>query len=541
MPTVQAQAAGLAASPDGRWLAWSEPNRLVLFDLERQTIVAEAAIDLEPPIELAISSTGRLLLLHAADGTTLVRLYTLPELRAVAAARLKGEARITVCDAFAMLLAGSDSLTAVDLSNARSAVVPARGPIQVVAQLTRDQVLVGARSKLEVWSVNERRPTHRLNLPLAPDIGFGGIVADGRMLWLASTAARGTLSLFRLQDGKQVASATVGGAIKAVVADPASTMLVAAVAPEVGTPLELVVFSSELESQRAVPFDRPIRAFCLAGAPADAIAIVSDQAQPIVVTLESRPRAATANTSGFVAADLAPSAAARDVDPEAGSAEQPANHSDGIVAYTDATPPSAPIASASGPSAEISDRLTAWRSQVHATISAAPPKPVPQADRNASTADEPRSRSRAELYAWGQAARTRSTTTPPPPPQGWRLVDLAMRFKLDTRSRTLLALLYSSWLDGDGERGLPIGVIARALGNDEDAWVEALAQGRIGGMGWLRTSRGRTRLRGVIGRFLDEAPPRITLVTPAEDAIASVSPPSAVAAWRRRHRRRRRA
>ncbi len=508
MVMVHSRAAGLACSADGRWLAWSEPGRLVVFDLTKRARAAEVELELEPPFELAISPTPeRLLLLQAKGGSTLVRVYSLPQLGAVGESRLKGEARLgALLGSVAMLLGGTEQLTMVDLAELRSVALPVRGPIQVVAQLSADQVLVGARGKLEAWSLEERRPTHRLGLPLPNDAAFGGVVSAGRLIWFASNSAPGAVSMFRLSDGKQLATTTAGGAIRAVVADPASTTLVALVQPETGKTLQLVALDLETQAHRVLAFDRPIAAFCLTGAPADAVAILSDDGKPVLLPLA----AGATGTSIDVTEPGSPSAA-----------DEPST----VVAIT-ASDTTVPV-----PANDLADRLSQWRAQVQTAIGAAPQRPG-AASGARLIADEPRSRSRAEIYAWGQSARARTTTSPPPPPQGWRLTDLVVRFRIDMRSKTLLALLYSSWLEGEGKNGLAVGLLARCLGNDEDAWVEALGQGRLGKLGWIKSRRGRTRLRGAVGRFLDETPPRVTLIAPTDESATTLVAPIGVARWR---------
>jgi hypothetical protein len=550
MPALHPQA-GLAASENGRWLAWSEAGRLRVRDRSRPMQLAELAVALEPPFELAVSDEPeRLLILQSRGGNTAIRVFALPELRELVDAPLsfKGETQlVAMCGSVAVLRSGPDSLIVVDLAKLRAAPLPVRGPIQIVAQSSPDHVLVGARGKLEVWSVVERRPTHRLGLPLPRDAGFGGVGANGRLLWLASSGAPGWVQRFRLADGKQLATSELGGVIRAVAADPASATLVAAVEPEVGGALQLIAFDLETRAQRALAFEPAIAAFCLAGmpagmpagAPADAVAVLADEGAPVLLPLV-----------GIASPRLTVAPAAPD-EPEPGGPDphdEPGgpDHRDGpAVRVSDE--PSEPASSvqsgghqdaAGSPAAaapesnDLAARLSQWRAQVQAVVVAAPPRLVASGERGGRVPmEEPRSRSRAELYAWGISARARTTTTPPPPPQGWRVTDLAVRFQLDTRSKSLLALLYASWLDGEGAIGVPVGVLARALGNDESAWVEALAQGRLGRMGWLRSRRGRARLRDVVGRFLDEAPPRVTIVMPADEAIASRVPPASPALW----------
>jgi hypothetical protein len=576
MPAVHSQTAGLACSENGRWLAWSESGRLRLSDRSKPTHVVELALTLEPPFELAISSIEpeRLLILQASGGSTTVRVIELPELREVVDGRLslRGEAHlVTLCGSVAVLLGGTESLIAVDLVKLRATPIPVRGPIQVVAQVSQDQLLVGARGRIEAWSLAERRPTHRLVLPLPRDAGFGGVISNGRLLWVASTGAPGAVSLFRLSDGKPLAVSVAGGTIKAIADAATSTTVVAAVQSDAGTPLQLVALDLETQAHRVLAFDRPIAAFCLAGAPADAVAVLAEHGPPVLLPFAAAtsasprpilhggpgPRGAAPEPDDSHAEQ--PGAAPPDTgDPEAARSTSEASRggstseaSRGVGAPTalpagsSAGESSTAAASALGEAPEaaqedsndLAARLSEWRSQVQAAVFAAPPRAAPPSERGLRViSDEPRSRSRSELYTWGQSARARTTTTPPPPPQGWRLNDLAARFKLDMRSRSLLTLLYASWLDGEGRRGVPVGVLARALGNDEDAWVDALAQGRLGRLGWLRSSRGRTRLRGVVGRFLDEASPRVVLVEPTGDAVTALTPPAGPALWRVRDR-----
>ncbi len=393
MPSLQPHTAAIAASADGRWLVWGEPGRLVLFDLAKRTQVAEVALDLEPPFELAVTSTT-LFVMQAQSGSTLVRLYDLPEMRAGVEARLKGESRFGgLCGSFAMLLGSNEPLTAVDLSQLRSAALPARGPIQVVAELSPDTMLVGARGKLDVWNLDERRPTHRLALPLANDVAFAGVISSGKLLWLASSGPRGAISVLRLSDGKLLAPSAAGGTIKAIVGDAATTTVVAAIQPEGGKTVQLIALDLHAQTSHPLAFDHPISAFCLAG---EAVAIQSERAQPVLVAIAASASGAGAKPLSGPDADL-PEPALGELAPE-----------DGVVNGGEPAPN------------DLSDRLDHWRSQVKAAVVAAPPKPRSPLE---TLADEPRSRSRAELYAWGLSARARTTTTPPPPPQGWRLND----------------------------------------------------------------------------------------------------------------------
>lgn len=492
MPTVLPRGRALASTADGKRIVWAESGRLVAYDVEKRAQVGEVDVELDRPVELAISGANpeRVLVLQARGGGTLMRVFSVPDLNAVVNARLKGEARVVaMCGSLAVLQSGTDTVTVVDLGELKAAVLPVRAPVQLVTRFSTDQILVASRGKLEAWALDERRPTHRVSLALPPDASFGGVASNERVCWFASPV--GIISAFRLSDAKQIAELDLGCPIKAIVADPASTTTVAAVQLP-GKPIQLVALDLVAQSHRMLSFDRELSAFCLTGSPADSVAVIGETGEPVFVAL---------STSGVSV-------------PEALPAHAP-------------TAPTKPVTATPHEITgnELSDKLSRWRSQLQAAMHVAPPRPL-QGEERGRFSNEPLSRSRAELFAWGLSARARTTTTPPPPPQGWRLNDLVSRFGLDTRSRTVLALVYSSWLEGDGKTGLPVGVIARALGNDEEAWIEALAQGRLGTLGFLKSDFGRTRLQPVVGRFLDEARPRIKLVTPAEETVLTVAPPA---------------
>ncbi|HSD89824.1 MAG TPA: hypothetical protein VLB44_19970, partial [Kofleriaceae bacterium] len=287
MPTVSSRGTGLASSSDGRRLVWAEPGRLVVLDLAERTQLAELELELEPPVELAIAGTTseRLLALQAKGGGTLMRVFALPDLRPLVNVRLRGESRLAaLCGSSAVLVAG-DVVTIVDLAELRTATLPVRGPIQVIAQMSAEQLLVGSRGKLEAWSLDERRPTHKVGLPLPADAAFGGTLSNGRLFWFASAVEPGTVTLYRISDGKHLHDVTAGGPIKAIVADPASTTVVAAVEVERGKPLQLVVLDLQAQTRHVLPFDGAVSAFCLTGAPVDAVAIRGEQGEPVLVPL----------------------------------------------------------------------------------------------------------------------------------------------------------------------------------------------------------------------------------------------------------------
>ncbi|MEO8845355.1 MAG: hypothetical protein ABI591_29645 [Kofleriaceae bacterium] len=499
MTSANPRAGWLATSDDGRWVAWSERTRLVLVDATTWTLAGELRLDLEPPVTLAMcSGPDRLLVVQTRNSTTRVRVLSVPELQPLAEGSLETAARLAaVVGATAVLVAGPDTMTALDLAELQTTKLTVRGPIEIVAPFSNDQVLVAARGKLEAWSLEERRPTHRLGLTLPKNPRFAGLAASGTLLWAVSANAPGTVTAFRLSDGTQLGESTLGGAPVVVLGVAASPTLIALVQPDSGA--ELVAIDLLTHHRRVLPFDAPIVAVGVAG---DTVVVLPETGIPMLIPL----------TGGAARPILAVSAAT-------------------TVPARVELPAEAPAVAASS---VVVSRLDEWRAQVQTAITVTTAMPPSKEPAIRVLGEEPRSRSRAELFAWGETVRARHSTAPPPPPHVWNLTELAHRFGIDLRSRSVIALLYAAWLDGDGRKGVPVGHIARALGNDELAWIEALAQGRLGRLGWIRSKLGRTRLHPQLGRFLDEARPRVKLVAPALDTVKTLEPPTSPSLWRAR-------
>ena len=499
MTSVNSRAGWLATSDDGHWVAWSERTRLLLVDATTWTLAGEILLDLEPPVTLAMcSEPDRLLVVQTRGSTTRVRVLSVPDLSPLAEGSLDTAARLAaVVGATAVLVAGPDTMTALDLAELKTTKLTVRGPIEIVAPFTNQQVLVAARGKLEAWNLEERRPTHRLGLTLPKNPKFAGLAASDTLLWAVSGNAPGTATAYRLSDGTQLGESVLGGAPRVVHAVSASPILIALVQPD-GQPAELVAIDLITHDRRVLPFDAPIIAVGVSG---DAIVVLPETGIPMLIPIAGgAPRPILAVVAGA-------------------AINAPARSELTVEAPTVASP------------SVVVSRLDEWRAQVQAAVTVTAAVPAGKEPAIRVLGEEPRSRSRAELCAWGETVRGRRSTAPPPPPHVWNLTELAHRFGIDLRSRALIALLYAAWLDGDGRHGIPVGQIARALGNDELAWIEALAQGRVGRLGWIRSKLGRTRLHPQVGRFLDEAPPRVKLVAPALASVKSLEPPTSPSRW----------
>lgn len=504
MAAVNVQPRAIASSQDGLWIAWCEAGRIVLVDATTRLQVAELAIELQPPVALALSTDpNRLVVVQTRGASTVVRVLSVPELEPVAEGTLASAARlVAVCGATAVLLGGADSLTTLDLATLHSTTLTVRGPIQTVAPFSDSQILVAARGKLETWSLDERRPTHRLGLALPRVPAFLGVAAGGTLLWAVSGEAPGTVTCYRLADGMLVGEVATGGRPIAVNASASQPVLVAVVQSPAGA-AEVVAIELLAATRRVLPVAAPIAAACITSGDETAVIVLPERSAPLRVSLAGPEVARPLVLAPTETARPAPSAA---------------------IAPDEQLP-----ASATHP---VANRLDEWRAQVQAAVQVTATPSTSRIELGSrATGDEPRSRTRAELIAWGETVRSRRSTAPPPPPQVWRLTDLAHRFALDLRSRALLSLLYAAWLEGDGRTGVPVANVARALGNDELAWIDALAQGRLGKLGWIRARYGRVCLRPQIGHYLDEATPGVLLVAPAAGNTRASEPPTVASLW----------
>ncbi len=492
MAAVQA----IAATDDGRWIAWSEAGRLAVVETAKRVQVAELAIHLQPPVALALSTDpDRLVVVHTRGAATLVRVLSMPDLEPLAEGTLPASARlVAVCGATAVLLGSSDVLTLLDLATLHSTTLTVRGPIQAVAAFSASQIIVAARGKLETWSLEERRPTHRLSFALPKQPTAVGVAANGSLLWTAS--GDGTISCHRLADGTLVSEGELGARGLVLSASRTQSMLIARM-PEAAQ--ELLAYDLLTGTTQTRSVGVPIAAACVVGTVG---VVLPEHDAPLLVALTGpdivRPLALA---EGMPVAE-APEAEAEQVEAEPAPAE-PA----------------------------VTSRLEEWRAQVRAAVEATPSAaPIDFAPRAATDitprrASEDTRSARARLVAWAAVGKA---TAPPLP----KLDELAQRFSLDLRSRMLLSLLYAAWLEGDGKAGVPVAHAARILGNDDPAWSEALAHGRLGQLGWVRVGYGRVRLRPQIGRFLDEAAPQIRLVAPAAGA-RTADPPAVASQWSR--------
>jgi hypothetical protein len=118
---------------------------------------------------------------------------------------------------------------------------------------------------------------------------------------------------------------------------------------------------------------------------------------------------------------------------------------------------------------------------------------------------------RDRLCEWAQS----SDDAAPSLPESSTAATLIERLALDAGAARALLLIYGTRLGGGGD-GLAAATVAAAIrevaADDDAAWDEALGRGLLGQLGIVRARDGKLRLSAAAGRFLDGAPPRVTLL-----------------------------
>ncbi len=136
-------------------------------------------------------------------------------------------------------------------------------------------------------------------------------------------------------------------------------------------------------------------------------------------------------------------------------------------------------------------------------------------DEEAAEAGPSGSAWRERLCDWAEQLLAQPRTKRPLPTfVDTQLAEAAERLGLGPRSQRALAIVYGARLLGHD--GVPAAILARALNDgaaaDDDSWDEALGRGILARLRLARARDGRLRLRAAAARFLDGAPPRLTVV-----------------------------
>jgi hypothetical protein len=494
----QTGAPDLAASLDGSYVACADRG-LALYATASRTQVASAALD--GPAEVAFLG-DQLLVVVPGDGRTQLHGFSVPSLELIASLELEGRLRL-------LAAVGNRALVVTEgLEQPRIVVlttkifvetIALREPLLLATAAPEDRLLVASRGRdaqLECWDPFLRRALFRLNLPLMPRAHLAGFSARRRLLWIAGAGPQGTLEVFRFSDGRLQARVELGVTIVGASGHPDSPRLVVATSQADEGVVSLTELDFQLGERRVIKAPFSPKAIC-----------VVEGAQPALVLVDVGPP--TWLPLDVAAASPEPTAAAAGVStPRAAKEPHPrvSNPADwrGKLQASKSTRGGAATAAAARPGAASSPRGAA------AAVAA-----VEAID----TLDEPGGHWRDELCDWAdkQLASPRRALEAPAPPEESTLATTVARLALDERSTRALQLLYGARLLG--QPGVPAATVARALGEgesaDEAAWDEALGRGLLGQLGLARAREGRLALSRPTGRFLDGAPPRLTILAGA--------------------------
>jgi hypothetical protein len=488
----------LAASLDGTMVVMASPGRLTLFSPDGSPHITGDIPDGEP--DVGFVGERLIAVVRADEGTHLLAL-NLPSLEVVAQLELEDRLRLVACVGMRALVTNENFERPRIVTVTTVLVVEPialHHPIIFAAPAPEERLLVASRGReqqLECWDPAQRRALFRLNLPLMPKAHIAGFAHRRRLLWIAGSDDESFLELYRYSDGRLQARAEMGGSVLAAVGHPESPRLVLAVKPPQG-PLELVALDFAAGDRHELTAPVEPQALCVAEGATPALVVhgAGDEA-PHFVPL--------ARAMAYEAERPPPPVLSR------ATRTAPA-------VTTIARGTTAPPATTSTPPLRVPLRPTPSATPAPAPATDDEPAPLP---REGTWRDQ--------LCDWSArlVADPRRPLALSDPDEASRLADIIERLELDARSTRAVALLYGARLQG--EASLPAALVARALGNGaaatEREWDEALGRGALAALGLARARGGRLRLRPLVARFLDGAPPALTIIAAGDGALATPS------------------
>jgi hypothetical protein len=348
------------------------------------------------------------------------------------------------------------------------------GPVELVAGLDKNQLLVVMAKRLEIWDAVSCRPLLRPTFTLLPaPRRIGSIVGH---VWCYQPGGT-ELVLYRLSDGRPFQH-RLGSPIEAIASHPASPYLVAVTT---GGILRIHAFA------HSVDWITPPAAEAFAIAGASALGAVG-------------PTGAAASDLTLVGATSA----------------GPPWHQP--IAAEAAPPPEGPVPTSS----EAMEIIRTARDR-RGPAPASPPERMPMGDRypgygytpGSAAAGAAGANPAAVGPAWRQPLVDLATELVAAKPGdaapelpalalGTSLSDLCQRAQLSTPARRAMTVLYGCHLIG---QPIAIARLARLLGGD-DGWTEALGAGELAERGFVTSRAGLLQLADPVARAIDGAPPR---------------------------------
>ena len=373
MARLVADGIDVIASPDGSWIAVTQPDRIALHKAATLECVATFPLPLPGPTDLGfVTGPLRLLAFTRSAGITVGQGLTLPGLEPCGRREFPGlwQARAFVGER--CLLSDPDGAQQVAMLAPRALgadAIPTRQALRFAAAAPESRFLIDGPKQLELWDAPTRRSVFRLSLQLPHAVLQGGFAHHGRLLWIADP--NGKVDLYRFSDGRRQMQFELGPELLVLDGNPESPRLIVAHrAPRTGAiELKLLDLVRREPYPLALPAKlAPLVAFCLVEADEAAVALVGEDGALHISPLP-KPK-------DQAAPGPAPGEAGSRPSQTGGHTAAPRN---GMV------PPRR-----STPSGGVSERVNAWRTRLRGTDGVPSETPVPASadDLSGETGDE---------------------------------------------------------------------------------------------------------------------------------------------------------
>ena len=361
MPRVLADGPALATSPDGTLVAVLDRGRLSLVDVAARGEIAETIVPVSGVVDLGFADRpARLLSVTRTHASTHVHAFAIPSLEPLAMLEIPMPLRALAFVGERVLLVGIDGdgesarLVTLSRKSLSGDLIALRGPIHVAATAPEERLLVESRGQLEFWDVMLKRALFRLNLPLPPSLSAIGFAGRGRLLWVATSSARGHFEVFRFSDGRRQLQIDLGAPIIAGEGSGSSNRILLAQRGADGGAISLAQIDLGARERQAIELESPVGAFAMV-----------EGEQPVVVVAASGAPLAFVSLSRATGAARIISLGAAIATVEEPPVRRP-------IASALAAPAGEPVVvAAAKETASAADRFATWRSRLHGARSSA--------------------------------------------------------------------------------------------------------------------------------------------------------------------------
>jgi hypothetical protein len=269
------------ASPDGAWLAVTQPDRIALHKAATLECVATFPLPQPGPTDLGfVTGPLRLLAFTRGAGVTVGQGLALSGLEPCGRREFQGhwQARAFVGDR--CLLSGPDGTQQVAVLAPRilgAETIPIRQTLRFAAAAPESRFLIDGAKQFELWDAPTRHLVYRLSLQLPQAVLQGGFAHHGRLLWVAEPG--GKIDLYRFSDGRRQMQFELGPEILALDGNPESSRLILAHRAHGMAEIELKMLDLVRREWHPLALPAklsPLVAFCLVEAEEAGVALVAE-------------------------------------------------------------------------------------------------------------------------------------------------------------------------------------------------------------------------------------------------------------------------